>query len=687
MAAMRRGLSTMVLAGLSLAPLLVSGQEAETMHTVTSPNGRIAVTVSLGVDREPRYRITLDGGDIVEPSRLGLYFASRIDLISGFVIDVVEQESVDVTWEQPWGERRLVRDRHNEMLVKLSARTPDRRLNLRFRVFDDGVGFRYEVPDQDSYSRVTLVEEMTEFRVSRDARAFSQPADGELRYEHLYSESPVGILDRVSTPLTLRLDSGTHVAIHEAALVNYPAFSLEFDVESIFRTYLRPSSAGHRAILDVPFVTPWRTVQIADAAVGLVDSTLILNLNEPNVLDDTSWIEPGKYVGIWWAMHLGRKTWGQGERHGATTSAAKRYIDFAATHGFAGVLVEGWNVGWDGDWVANSQFSFTEAYPDFDLEAVAAYARDRGVRLIGHHETGGHMSDYAAQMDAAFAIYEELGVRQVKTGYVGPAKTLKRKDASGEVRLEWHDSQFAVNHYQAVVEAAARHRIAINTHEPVKDTGLRRTWPNWLTREGSRGMEFSAWDETPNPPNHEPMLVFTRMLAGPMDYTPGIFDLDFEANGKSRRVETTLAKQLALYVVLYSPIHMVPDLPENYLERPDAFRFVVDVPTDWEESRALAGAVGEFVVMARQERDGRDWYLGAITNEHPRRLSIDLDFLEPDASYTAEIYADGADADWEENPYAIDISARTVRNTDTLELGLAAGGGAAIRFRPAPQAH
>ena len=686
MLAVRCGLLTSLLASLWLTPVVALGQEAETTHTVTSPNGRIALTVSLGVDREPRYGITFDGGEVVEPSRLGLYFASRIDLRRDFVIDVVERNSVDTTWEQPWGERRLVRDQHNEMLVKLSARTPDRRLNLRFRVFDDGIGFRYEVPEQDSYSRVTLVEEITEFRVSRDVRAFSQPADGELRYEHLYSESPVGVLDRVSTPLTLRLDSGTHVAIHEAALVNYPAFSLEFDVESILRTYLRPSSEGHRAVIDVPFVTPWRTVQIADTAVGLVNSSLILNLNEPSVLDDTSWIEPGKYVGIWWQMHLGQKTWGEGERHGATTSEARRYIDFAAEHGFDGVLIEGWNRGWDGDWVKNSQFSFTEPYPDFDIDAVAAYAAERGVRLIGHHETGGHMSDYAAKMDEAFAMYESLGVRQVKTGYVGPARTLKRRDEAGEVHLEWHDSQFAVNHYQAVLEAAARHRISINTHEPVKDTGLRRTWPNWLSREGSRGMEFTAWSDVTNPPSHEPMLAFTRMLAGPMDYTPGIFDLDFDANGKSRRVETTLAKQLALYVVLYSPIHMVPDLPENYLARPDAFRFIVDVPTDWEESRALSGVVGEFIVMARQERDGPDWYLGAVTNEHDRRLSIDLDFLEPGITYVADIYADGADADWDTNPYAIDISTRRLTNTDTLELGLAAGGGAAIRFRPAPQA-
>jgi alpha-glucosidase len=651
-------------------------------YTVLSPNDRLEVRVSLDADGVPRYAVSLDGADVVEPSLLGLWFQSRIDLVAGLRVTGVERRSVDSTWEQPWGERRLVTDRHNELLLRLAARTPDRQLALRFRVFDDGVGFRYEVPDQEAYSDVRLVGERTEFRVSRDARAFSQPANGEMRYEQLYTESPVGVLDLVSTPLTLRLDSGVHLAIHEAALVDYPAYSLEFDVDSVFRTRLRPSSAGYRAILNAPFVTPWRTIQVADNAVGLVNSSLILNLNEPAVLDDTSWIEPGKYVGIWWAMHRGEKTWSSGPRHGATTAEARRYIDFAARHGFDGVLVEGWNRGWDGDWIENSQFSFTEAQADFDIDAVSAYARERGVRLIGHHETGGHASDYEAELDEAFALYEALGVRQVKTGYVGKAGTMKRKDASGEVHLEWHDSQFAVNHHQRVVEVAARHRIAIDTHEPVKDTGLRRTWPNWLTREGSRGMEFNIWGETPNPAGHEAMLAFTRMLAGPMDYTPGIFDLEFDVRGEPRRIRSTLAKQLALYVVLYSPIQMVADLPENYASRPDAFRFIVDVPTDWEESLALAGAVGEFIVTARRERQGTDWYLGAVTDAHPRRLSVSLDFLEPGRDYVAEIYADGADADWQTNPYAIDISTREYTRSDTLELKLAAGGGAAIRFRP-----
>ncbi len=655
---------------------------ADDEHSVSSPDGRITVAVVTNDDGQLRYRVDLDGAVVVKPSKLGLYFDSRIDLTTGLSIAGVYQNAFDHTWEQPWGEQRLIRDQHNELLVTLEGSTPPRQVNVRFRVFDDGLGFRYEVPEQDVYADIRLVGEATEFRVDRDTRAFSQPADSPMRYEHLYTESPIGVLDRVSTPLTLRLDTGVHLAIHEAALVDFPAMNLEFDVESVFRTDLRPTSEGYRAALAAPFNTPWRTIVIADNAVGLINSTLTLNLNEPNVLGDVSWVETGKYVGIWWALHLGLQTWGEGEQHGATTSEAKRYIDFAADHGFAGVLVEGWNRGWDGDWVSNWQFSYTEPYPDFDIEAVAAYAVNRGVRLIGHHETGGHMSAYAAVMGEGFDLYEGLGVNTVKTGYVGPGKTLKRLDDNGDVHFEWHDSQFAVNHYQAVLEEAAKRRIAINTHEPVKDTGLRRTYPNWLTREGSRGMEFNAWDPVPNPPNHEPMLAFTRMLAGPMDFTPGIFDLDFEVNGVERRVQSTLARQLALFVVLYSPIHMAADLPENYLARRDAFQFIVDVPTDWEESIALAGDVGDYVVTARREREGVDWFVGAITDENERRLSVPLDFLDADTTYVADIYADGSDAHWRTNPYAIDIREATFTNSDTLELKLAAGGGAAVRFRP-----
>jgi alpha-glucosidase len=385
-------------------------------------------------------------------------------------------------------------------------------------------------------------------------------------------------------------------------------------------------------------------------------------------------------------MHLGVKTWGSGESHGATTAETKRYIDFAAANGFDGVLVEGWNTGWDGDWFHNGAiFSFTEAYPDFDIEAVTDYAREKGVRLIGHHETSGHIGNYEAQMADAFDLYEKVGVRQVKTGYVADDGDLRRVDADGLTHHEWHDGQPAVNHFERVLVEAAKRRISINTHEPVKDTGLRRTFPNWLSREGARGQEYNAsWSE-PNPPEHTAMLAFTRMLSGPMDFTPGIFDLTHHGPDSEFRVQTTLMHQLAQYVVLYSPVQMAADLPENYARYPEAFQFIRDVPTDWQESVALAGEVGEYVVFARQERGGDDWYLGAVSDGDPRTVRVPLDFLDAGRAYAATIYRDGEDADWQADPYDYRIETRDVDADKYIELKLAAGGGAAIRFSPASE--
>ena len=433
----------------------------------------------------------------------------------------------------------------------------------------------------------------------------------------------------------------------------------------------------------MPFETPWRTIQVSDDAKGLLNSSLILNLNAPNVLGDVSWVEPGKYVGIWWALHLGQKTWGSGENHGATTREAKRYIDFAADNGFDGVLVEGWNTGWDGDWFHNgSIFSFTESYDDFDIRAVTDYASDKGVRLIGHHETSGHVGNYEAQLEEAFDLYESVGVRQVKTGYVADGGDMRRFDEQGITHHEWHDGQYAVNHFERVLKEAALRKISINTHEPVKDTGLRRTYPNWITREGARGQEYNAGWWTPNPPEHTSMLPFTRMLAGPMDYTPGIFDLTHHGEDSEFRVKSTLMHQLALYVVLYSPVQMAADLPENYALYPDAFQFIRDVPTDWDESIALAGEIGEFVVFARKERGGSDWYLGAISGVELRELEVSLGFLDAGRRYSATIYRDGDDADWASNPYAYEIDEIEVGRASSLTLKLAAGGGTAIRIQP-----
>jgi alpha-glucosidase len=407
-------------------------------------------------------------------------------------------------------------------------------------------------------------------------------------------------------------------------------------------------------------------------------SDLILNLNEPNKLGDVSWVKPMKYVGIWWGMHLGTQTWSSGPMHGATTANTMRMIDFAAKHGFDGVLVEGWNQGWDADWFANGEsFSFTQPYHDFDIEKLAAYSKKKGVELIGHHETSGNIAHYEAQLDDALDLYQRLGIHAVKTGYVADAGGIRSQAGDGSMHYEWHDGQVMSRHHLKVVEDAAKRHIAVNAHEPIKDTGLRRTYPNWIAREGARGMEYNAWGDPPNPPEHESILVFTRMLGGPMDFTPGVLSLKGQ-NGKP--IQSTLAKQLALYVVLYSPIQMAADLPENYEKHANAFQFIKDVPVDWSESVALNGEVGDYVTIARKDRDGDNWYLGSVTDEMARTVSIKLDFLDPGRGYRAQIYRDGEGADWKSNPHAIAIEARELTREDILTLQLASGGGAAIRF-------
>jgi alpha-glucosidase len=474
-----------------------------------------------------------------------------------------------------------------------------------------------------------------------------------------------------------------YLSIHEAALVDYASMVLERTGENTLKADLMPWSDGVKVHRTGPFQTPWRTVLVAETPAQLADSRLQLNLNEPNKLGDVSYARPGKYIGIWWEMHLNRSTWGSGPTHGATTANARRYIDFAAEHGFGGVLVEGWNTGWDGDWIANGHtFSFTQPYPDFDLAGVASYANSKGVRLIGHNETAGAIANYESQMDAGFAQYAKLGVRVVKTGYVKPNGTIERTAADGSKHNEWFAGQYLVRHHQRVAETAAKYRIAIDVHEPVKDTGLRRTYPNIMSREGARGQEFNAWGDPTNPPEHVTILPFTRLLAGPMDFTPGIFDIkEGSKTDVSKRVQSTLANQLALYVVIYSPLHMAADLPENYLRHPDAFQFIRDVPTDWEQSRTLDASIGDYVVVARQQRGSKDWYLGAVTDEEARSLNISLEFLEPGRGYEAQIYKDSLDADYCSNPVAYAIERKIVVAKDRLQVSMAPGGGTAIRFK------
>ena len=652
---------------------------AAVVASQASPGGVLKVEVSIDNDGHALYSVTRRGRPVIDASRLGFLLTDAPKLERNLTLIAQSTDSHDDTWEQPWGERRYVRNRYNELRVTLQEKiAPRRKLDVVFRVYDDGLGFRYEFPEQPTLKTVNIGDELTEFAVVEPATAWWIPAGEWNRYEYLYNKTALDEVGQAHTPITVRTESGLHIAFHEAALVDYSSMWLRRVTGQRLKSTLSPSSSAARVTRTAPFHTPWRTMQIADSAGGLVMSDLILNLNEPNKLGDVSWVKPYKYVGVWWGMHLGTESWGSGPTHGATTVNTKRYIDFAAKHGFRGVLVEGWNKGWDGDWFANgADFSFTESYPDFDLEQVAAYARSKGVRLIGHHETSGNIANYERQLAAGLDLYERLGVDSVKTGYVADAGGIQAIGPDGSPCFEWHDGQVMSRHHLKVVTEAAKRHIAVNPHEPIKDTGLRRTYPNWVAREGARGMEYNAWGEPPNPPEHEANLVFTRMLAGPFDFTPGVLSL---VGKKGQRIQSTIAKQLANYVVLYSPIQMAADLPENYQKYPAPFQFIQDVPTDWSDTRVLNGEVGDFVTIARKDRNSDDWFVGAVTDEQARSLQVTLDFLDEGRRYTAQIYRDGDGADWQSAPHAIAIEKRAVKRGDQMALRLAPGGGQAIRF-------
>ena len=650
---------------LSAAPSMA----AETNEVVRSPDGRISLSFLLDAGA-PRYAVARDGSDVILPSSLGFVLKDAPPLTNGFEIVEVRRETADDVWRPVWGTAAQVRNRYAQLEARLrETEAPHREMSLIFRAYDDGVAFRYVLPVQSNLPSVVILSEETAFRLAGNHTAWWHPVnyDGD---EDTYRTTPLGEMRGVNTPVTMRTAEGLHLSIHEAALVDYASMTL-VPVDGAlnsFRCDLVPWPDGVKVMASTPMKTPWRTIQLADRAGGLLESHLLENLNEPCAIADTSWIEPMKYMGIWWGMHIGKETWVAGPTHGATTENAKRYIDFAASNGIRGVLVEGWNTGWE-TWFGSAAFSFTEAYPDFDLPAVAAHAREKRVLLIGHHETSGNIASYEQQMEEAFALYERLGVRAVKTGYAGEILP----------KGQHHHGQWMVNHYQRVTGRAAAHRIMIDVHEPVKPTGLCRTWPNLMTGEGVRGTEYEAWSDG-NPPEHTTIIPFTRGLAGPIDYTPGIFALTFPKYREGRRVHTTLAKQLALYVVIFSPLQMAADLPENYEGQP-GFQFIRDVPTTWDETRALDAAIGDFVVVAR--RKGAEWFVGAITDESARDVELSLSFLPAGCDVEATLYTDGKDADWEKNPTVLEISSQTVRASDTLKLHLAAGGGAAIRLRPA----
>jgi alpha-glucosidase len=663
-----------------------SAQADDTIATVASPDRQLVVSLQLGGDGRLAYRVDRGGQPLVKASRLGLLLANAHQLDGGFKLVGQRTAEHDETWEQPWGESRRVRNHYRELQVELAQpEQGDRRMTLRFRVFNDGLGFRYELPDQAQLPLARISDELTEFDIAEPATAWWIPAGEALVLEYVTQRTPLAEVGLANTPLTMRTRSGLHLALHEAALVDYASMWVRRAGGQKLRAQLAPGAGGAAVERRGAFTTPWRTLRVAASAAALYESNLELNLNEPNRLGDVSWVQPGKFAGVWWEMHLEKSSWHSGPKHGATTANAKRHIDFAARHGLRGVLVEGWNLGWDGNWVGSaSAFDYLKPMPDFDLEAVATYARSKGVKLVGHHETGGNVARYEAQMDAAYALYARLGVDSVKSGYVTDAGTAQFANANGGgTHFGFTESQEGVRHMQKAVQEAARYKIAVDTHEPVKDTGLRRTWPNWVSREGARGQEFNAWGDPINPVDHEVNLVFTRMLSGPMDYTPGIVSLD---GARGRKLNSTQAKQLALYVVLYSPIVMVPDLIEHYERWPQAFQFIKDVPTDWETTRVIHGELGEVATIARRDRRSEDWYVGAVTNGDARRLTLPLDFLTPGRRYRAEIYRDGDQADYRDAVHRFDLVAEqvTVKSSDTLPLRLAPGGGQAIRFTPLP---
>lgn len=640
---------------------------------VTSPDGKIALDFALGERGTLAYRVAVDGKPVLTDAPLGLEAQGR-NLSSGFRIEGVDRTAVNAEWSQPWGENKLLRDNHNEMAVRL--RNGDGvALTLRFRLFDDGVGFRYEyqLPDADSLS---ITDELTGFRFAQDGDSWTIPSNFST-YELLYRKLPLGEVTDANTPATFKT-GGVYGSIHEAALYDFPEMNLRRVDTLSFKAELAPLADGTKARVPASFQTPWRTVQLAPEAVGLINSSLILNLNEPCKIDDTSWIRPMKYVGVWWGMHLGTETWTMGPHHGATTANAKRYIDFAAANNIEGVLFEGWNKGWE-TWGNKQSFDYAGPYADFDMDEIVRYAREKGVELISHHETGANVPEYERLMEPAFQWLKEQGIHNLKTGYAG--------GMPGHV----HQGQYGVQHYQKVVETAARYQLTLNVHEPIKETGIRRTWPNMMTREGARGKEWDAWSAG-NPVSHDLMLAFTRMLSGPLDYTPGTFDILYKNTRElphrklwncgpevEMRVNSTLMKQMADWVILYSPLQMASDLIENYEGHP-AFQFFRDFDADCDWSKALVGEPGEYIAVVR--RAGDNFFLGASTDELPRTLHLPLDFLKPDVKYRAVIYADAPDADWRTNPMTYTITERELTAADQLEMWMAPGGGQAVSFMP-----
>ena len=690
---------------LFLVGTLLSCTEKSTTLTVSSPSGNNSIDFQVTDDGAPIYLVNHKDKVVIDTSSMGFDFKDQESIKNHLKIIGSSTNAVNETWEMPWGEQKDVVNHYNELKVELEeTQAPNRKINVYFRAYDDGVGFRYEFLPQQGIDSIIIMDENTEFQLTEDYTTFWIPGDWDI-YEHLYNTSKVSKIDAiakrnnadlaqsnipenaVNTPVTMRSDTGLHLSFHEANLTDYAGMTLKVDNETLKLTseLVGSDRLGYKVKRALPFKTPWRTIQIADKATELIDSKLIVNLNEPNKIGDVSWFKPKKYVGIWWEMHIGKSTWDYAAsqdmnsfttdakphgKHGATTENTKHYIDFAAKNNITGVLVEGWNTGWE-HWIGfedrEGVFDFITPYPDYDLEEVTRYGKEKGVELIMHHETSAAPRTYEQQLDTAYQLMHKLGIHSVKTGYVG--KIIPKG--------EYHHGQWMVNHYRKVVETGAKYQVAVNAHEPIKATGLRRTYPNVIAREGLRGQEFNAWaSDGGNPPEHLPIVAFTRMLAGPIDFTPGVFDIALPTK-PNNQINTTLAQQLALYVVIYSPIQMACDLPENYENQP-AFQFIRDVGVDWDKTVVLNGEVGDFVTIARKERETGNWFVGGITDENARDIDIDFDFLDDGVDYEAIIYKDAADANYKENPTAIFIENIDVKKGSTLSVHLAEGGGFAI---------
>lgn len=708
-------MKTTLLFSALLLPLSVAAQ------TVSSPNGAISVSFSLADGGRPTYEMTYKGRPVVKPSHLGLELAkdkhatkgfAETSLMDGFTESHSEVSSFDETWKPVWGETATIRNHYNELLVSLSQDHTGRQMNIRFRVYDDGMGLRYEFPQQDSLVYFIVKEEHTQFAMTGDHTAWWLPGDYDTQEQETqesrlseirarfhdavnWSNSSVANFSEtgVQTSLQMKSQDGLYINIHEAALVNYPAMHLNLDDKyMVFESWLTPDATGNKAYVQVPFNTPWRTVMVSDDARDMLSSNLILNLNEPCKIEDTSWIHSTKYCGVWWEMIVGKSSWNYTDdlpsvdiykvdwnhvrpngRHAANTENVKRYIDFAAKNGLQEVLVEGWNIGWE-DWANRWKwdvFDFVTPYPDFDIQYLNEYAHSKGVKLMMHHETSSSTINYERHLEDALNLMNRYGYDAVKTGYVGDIIP----------RGDFHFSQSMVNHYQYVVEQAAKHHVMVNGHEAVRPTGLCRTWPNLVGNESARGTEYEAFGGSA--PSHTVILPFTRLQGGPMDYTPGILETQLSTwSDNPSWVRTTLCGQLALYLTMYSPLQMAADLPENYEKYDDAFQFIRDVATDWDDSRYLEAEPARYITVARKAKGTDRWFIGGKCNEDGHQSDLRLDFLDKGKKYVCTVYADAKDADYEKNPKAYTITRRTVKQGDRLRLKMAPGGGFAVSLFP-----